>query len=646
MNYRVLGRTGLSVSVLGFGCMRLPLAGQKVDDRLAIPLLRKAVEQGINYFDSAVFYCFDDSQRAVGDALHDLRDRIILSTKNDEYRSLDAWRKNLETSLRLMRTDYLDVYHFHGLSWDKYNEVLLGKGFLEAMFEARDQGLVRHIAYSCHDTPENNIRLAETGHFESCLMQYSLLDRKNEPVINRLSELGVGVAIMGPVAGGRLAGVQGSSAAAESGLTSAQTALKWVLSNPNVCVALSGMSSIEMLEENLQVASQDLSLSNEDLMQVAGSQAQHEGLTDFYCTSCGYCMPCPTGVNIPENFTLAHLDRAYGMTQLARQNYAKLKGKARYCLECGKCLEKCPQKLDIPRHMQKNVDRLDAALGNHALEVSIIRVEPVDNQLKFHFSVAATNLTEEAVSGNVMVDLAGHSILQESVKIKPRKHKSFQFTHAASPQSIPGTVRYRAVFEGAQDTPEIQADYPLLFAHRVEEGATLHPDQIFVCGAKKLADGNAELLTTHRLGFRIARNDEYLLLVADVEEDGLHAQDGLELFLDCRSQSEYRQGPFQHGCAHVRLLAGDESRLQVMTSNGPSFDGSKVTVLRHKGGYSMRARIPLEGLRIAEHQRMIGFDIHQISHDPQGKVDLLLAWAGNKRSTRFTASYGLLFIEA
>ena len=205
MNYRVLGKTGLRVSALGFGCMRLPMKDDKIDDALAFPILHKAVENGVTYFDSAVFYCNADSQRAIGDALQGFRDRIVLSTKNSEFRNLDTWWKNLEDSLRLMRTDHIDLYHFHGLTWEKYESSLLKGGFLEAMLKARDQGMVRHIAYSCHDTPENNIRLAETGHFESCLLQYNLLNRSNAPVVERLSELGMGVTIMGPVGGGGVA---------------------------------------------------------------------------------------------------------------------------------------------------------------------------------------------------------------------------------------------------------------------------------------------------------------------------------------------------------------------------------------------------------------------------------------------------------
>ena len=343
MNLRTLGRTGLRVSALGFGCMRLPMDGPKVDDRRAIPLLRRAVELGVTYFDTAVGYCQGDSQRALGDALHDLRGRIVLSTKNPEKdpSEADAWWKNLETSLRLLRTDHVDVYHSHGLSWAAFTKGLQGKGgLLEAWLKAREQGLIRHIAFSSHDAAQNIMKLADEGVFESVTLQYNLLNREHESAIAYLKEKNMGVVVMGPVGGGRLANqtLEGQA----GGATSAELALKFVLSNPGVTVALSGMSDMAMLEENVAVASRALALSKDEEAEVGRASAAQVKLLDYYCTACGYCLPCPSGVDIPENFTLIQMDQAYGLTELARRRYADTKGRARFCLECGTCLDKCP----------------------------------------------------------------------------------------------------------------------------------------------------------------------------------------------------------------------------------------------------------------------------------------------------------------
>ena len=643
MNYRILGRTGLKVSVLGFGCMRLPLKGDGVDDELAIPLLRRAVELGINYFDSAVFYCGGDSQRAMGDALHDLRDKIFLATKNNYYSDADGWWRNLETSLRLMRTDHLDVYHFHGMSWERYLNAVKPHGLIDAMLKARDQGMIRHLAYSCHDTAENSIKIAEEGAFESCLMQYSLLDRKNEPAIARLNELGMGVAVMGPVAGGRLANQKmGDGAEAHS----AEIAFKFVWSNPAVDIALSGMSTMEMLEQNVAVASQDLSLSSAELEEVASAGVQHEKLLDLYCTSCGYCMPCPAGVNIPENFTLAHLDHAYGMTELAQKNYASLKGKARYCVECGKCLDHCPQNLQIPTQLAEIVQRLDKELGKPAMEAYITSAKPVDGGMEFQFTVGASNLTDQPLSAQLSLDLSGHTLLDQTLNLKGTKSRQFKVQHLATPASIKGPVRYRAILEGTTGTPEITQDYPLLFAHRFTPEDKAIADQAYVCGPKRVVAGDKDLCATHRFGFRIGNDGTNLIVLADVEDDHLNAEeDGVEVFFDCRQVSELRGGAYSKNCGYARLIAGDNPRLEPKYVLNLDFAGSVVTASNRKGGYSLKAKIPLSGLIRNEGQHLIGFDIHQVSHDQAGALQIHLAWNGNERSRKFTPGFGLLFVE-
>ena len=184
MQYAILGKTKLRVSRLGFGCMRFPMRGEHVDRDLSIPLLRRAVELGVNYFDSAVGYCNQESQRVVGEAFEGMRDRVILSTKNPFYNKKDekTWWTNLENSLERLRTDHIDLYNFHGLNWKAFQEHVDGPdGQLRWMQRAKDDGRIRHIGFSFHDKMENLKKLAGTGLFEAVTLQYNLLDRSNEP---------------------------------------------------------------------------------------------------------------------------------------------------------------------------------------------------------------------------------------------------------------------------------------------------------------------------------------------------------------------------------------------------------------------------------------------------------------------------------
>jgi len=221
-------------------------------------------------------------------------------------------------------------------------------GPLEAARKAKEEGLIRHISFSFHDKPENLIKLIDTGNFETVLCQYNLLDRSNEKAIAHAKRKGLGVIIMGPVGGGKL----GEPSETIKKLLCAEIALRFVLANPNVDCALSGMSTIEMVEENVRVASNDTPLTKEELEMIRASMEENKRMEDLYCTGCNYCMPCPVGVNIPLNFQLMNYHRVYKITDYARGQYSQIgkvewyKGKpAHECIECGVCETKCPQKL-------------------------------------------------------------------------------------------------------------------------------------------------------------------------------------------------------------------------------------------------------------------------------------------------------------
>lgn len=370
MQYRPYGATGANVSILGLGAMRLPSIEEesRVDLDKAVPIVRRALDLGINYIDSAYGYIWGTSEVAVGQAIKGYdRSKIFLATKipvhSVEEGEPQAWRERLEECLRRFDTPYIDFMHFHGLDWAAYSDVLTRNAMtLEEARKARSEGLIRHIVFSSHDEVNNIIKLIDTGDFAGMLVQYNYLDRHNEPAIARAHEKGMGVVIMGPVAGGRLVTPQGIVLDREGALEikTPELALRYVWQNPGVSTALSGMSSIEMVEENVQSAGKVAHMSEAEMARVAELLTQQQNLADLYCTGCAYCMPCPNEVNIPENFRYMNWFRVWGMEEQARKAYAELNGESHWhaygevtglnaeaCLQCGECEPKCPQNIHI-----------------------------------------------------------------------------------------------------------------------------------------------------------------------------------------------------------------------------------------------------------------------------------------------------------
>ncbi len=375
MRYRTLGKTGVELSVLGFGAMRLPTVNaggnERFDREESIRMIHRYLELGGNYVDTAPYYCEKESEIIVGEALKGRRDQVYLSTKNPiENSSGDDFLKRLETSLTNLDTGFIDFYHMWGIGWKDFTESIDVKdGPLEAARKALDQGLIRHLSFSFHDDPENMIKLIDTGVFETVLCQYNLLDRSNEEGIRHAAEQGLGVIIMGPVGGGRL----GYPSEVIQGLLKTQRAsnpelaLRFVLSHPGVDCALSGMSSLAMVEENCATAGRSEKLSPRELDQISLSLDENKKLADLYCTGCNYCMPCPHGVNIPLNFSLMNHHRVYGLTDHAKTEYGKIgtvewmKGEpASACVECGECEPKCPQHIPIIAQLKETHQALSS----------------------------------------------------------------------------------------------------------------------------------------------------------------------------------------------------------------------------------------------------------------------------------------------
>lgn len=367
MQYRPFGNTGVEVSALGFGAMRLPTrADGDVDRDLAVPLLVRAYELGVTYFDTGKWYCRQQSEATVGEALKSMdRSRVCLSTKYAmETPRADDLRAKFETSLRELDQAYVDFYHFWGISWKSFAEELsIPGGPLQEVLRLKDEGLIRHLSFSFHSDPADIIRLVDTGLFETMLCQYNLLDRSNEAGIAYAASKGLGVAIMGPVGGGRLGNpseVVKELLPSQKRVSSPELALRFVLSNPNVTLALSGMSNLEQLEENVATVSRDERLTEHELATIRDSAAENQRMMDLYCTGCKYCEPCPQGVNISEAFRCMNYHQVWDLKPYAKAQYASigtnqwLKGnRADACNECGSCEDKCPQHLPIREQLKQ-----------------------------------------------------------------------------------------------------------------------------------------------------------------------------------------------------------------------------------------------------------------------------------------------------
>jgi len=371
MEYRVAGKSGVRLSCLGFGCMRLPKRKdepKKIDFEASLRLFRRARELGVNYFDTAYLYDGGDSERCLGEFLKEVeRQEVVISTKNPvghqwwpipgDKTTGELYRQCLEEELERLGTDYIDFYIFHDTQLLTFRIIVKAPGGpLDQALKAKEEGLIRHIGFSCHDTPENIKKIIDMGGdaLDLMIVQYNLLDRRNEPAIEYAHEKGVGVSVMGPVGGGRLVHPSEVYSQAVKARSTPEAAIRFVLANPHVTTAMSGMNSLEQLEENAAAASRPEPLSPEELKAIEELERRNRELLDLYCTGCGYCMPCPHGVNIPGNFSAMNTLRVHGLVGLARQMYRKLgEGVAANCQQCGACAGKCPQHIDIERRLEE-----------------------------------------------------------------------------------------------------------------------------------------------------------------------------------------------------------------------------------------------------------------------------------------------------
>ena len=377
MQYVDFGKTGIKVSRLGMGCMRLPnyqKDGKTIyDEEKGIALIHRAMDLGVNYFDTAPYYCDKVSEVILGKALKGgRRENVYISTKYPVGSDTgDDYEKMLESSLKNLDISSIDFYHFWGMSLDAFQKKVKSKGGpLDRARKMKAQGLIKHISFSFHDRGAGDkegdnlmaILKESDGELESVLCQYNVLDRNKENGIALAHEMGLGTVVMGPIGGGRLGAPSKVIMDMLPGKvqSSAELALRFVLANNSINVALSGVSTIEQLEENAKVADITSSLSADELEKIEAMMKENERLAGLYCTGCKYCMPCPEGLDIPDIFTTMNYHRVYQLTDFAKRSYAEI-GKspwkqyknASFCTECGACEEKCPQGIPIREQLKE-----------------------------------------------------------------------------------------------------------------------------------------------------------------------------------------------------------------------------------------------------------------------------------------------------
>ena len=329
MEYVTLGKTGLRVSRMGLG--GIPI--QRVDAEAAKKLLDAVEAAGINYIDSARGYSV--SEERIGLAIEGRREKFVLATKTMS-RDREGMARDIETSLKNFRTDYIDLYQVHNPSLEQLEQVCAPGGALEALLEAREAGKIGHIGLTAHK-PEVFRRALELPWVETVMFPYNLVENQGTELMGRARELNVGFINMKSLAGGAI--------------EDARLALRFAAANPNVSVVLPGMYSPEEVAQNAAAVADASPLTEEEL---AKAEALRRELGASFCRRCGYCAPCTVNIDIPNNFIFHGYLSRYGLADWARGRYDALAAHASDCVACGACEERCPYQLPI-REMLKRV---------------------------------------------------------------------------------------------------------------------------------------------------------------------------------------------------------------------------------------------------------------------------------------------------
>lgn len=364
MEKREFKKLGVSSSLLGYGCMRFPVnADGTINEEISQKLLDHAIENGVTYIDTAYPYHQEKSELFVGKALEKYpRDSYFLATKLPiwEIEKTEDVRKIFEEQLGKLRTNHVDFYLMHALDkerWDKIKDLKI----LEEVERLRSEGKIRFIGFSFHDELPIFEEIIKGYNWDFCQIQLNYIDRFIQQGMRGYEiaeELEIPLIIMEPVKGGQLAKLpeelEKEFKTYNSEYSTASWSFRWLGSLPNVKVILSGMTEMNQLEDNLKTFSNFKSLNNEEMERVEKVTKMYRDRQMNNCTTCGYCMPCPFGVNIPGNFKIWNKAHVYEDIETAKKDYEKLEdGRAEMCKACGACEPQCPQKITIIEDLKK-----------------------------------------------------------------------------------------------------------------------------------------------------------------------------------------------------------------------------------------------------------------------------------------------------
>ena len=323
MEYTTLGKTGLSVSRMGFG--GIPI--QKVDASVTHALMERLAQRGVNYIDTARGYTV--SEQFLGEALEGgLREKFVVATKS-MARTKEAMARDIDISLKNLRTDYIDLYQIHNPSMAELEQVIAPGGALEALMEAKAAGKIRHLGLTAHMAAVFE-RALELDWVETVMFPYNIVETQGEELMAKCREKNVGFICMKPMAGGAL--------------EDARLALRFIRQNENVSVVIPGMYDIREIDENLAAVEDTSALTEDELLKI---QTIRRELGTQFCRRCNYCQPCTAGISISGIFVLEGYLQRYGLGDWAQKRYDALNKKAGDCVECGACEKRCPYQLPI-----------------------------------------------------------------------------------------------------------------------------------------------------------------------------------------------------------------------------------------------------------------------------------------------------------
>ena len=328
MEYRILGKTGLEISRLGFG--GIPI--QKIDAEGTRALICELVKEGVNFIDTARGYTV--SEEYLGFALEGVRDKFVLATKS-MARTKEAMAKDIDISLRNLRTDYIDLYQVHNPAAKDLEQVMAPDGALEALFEAKEAGKIGHIGITLHSV-ELFRKALDLDWVETIMFPYNVVETQGEELIALCAERNIGFICMKPLAGGAI--------------EDADIALRFIVSNPAVTVVIPGMAEVAEIRQNAAAVSDTSPLTDEEEKRIAAIKGS---LGTNFCRRCNYCQPCTAGINISGVFLFEGYYSRYDLKDWALSRYSSLPKTASDCIECGVCEERCPYDLPIRQMMKR-----------------------------------------------------------------------------------------------------------------------------------------------------------------------------------------------------------------------------------------------------------------------------------------------------